>query len=201
MAKRGNLLKIGITGGIGSGKSVICEIFSLLKVPVYNADQRAKFLMENDPLTIAKIRENFSDESYSGGQLNSMFLAGQVFSDKIKLALLNQIVHPRVRSDFEEWSENATGCRYIIKEAALLFESNSYKELDKTILILSSVETRIKRVIMRDMHRTRQDVERIIENQMPDNEKKKLADYVIQNDETRLVIPQVLNIHEEILSL
>ncbi|HLF32772.1 MAG TPA: dephospho-CoA kinase [Cyclobacteriaceae bacterium] len=200
MAKSEILLKVGVTGGIGAGKSIVCGIFSTLGVPVYNADQHAKFLMENDPAIISQIRKNFSDESYANGRLNNRFLSAIVFNNKDNLAHLNQIVHPRVRVDFGEWLELHKGRRYIIKEAALLFESKSFKELDKTILVVSPLETRIRRVILRDQHRNRQEIEKIIENQMPDNEKTQLADFVIQNDDSHMIIPQVLKINEEILS-
>jgi dephospho-CoA kinase len=200
MAKPGILLKVGVTGGIGAGKSIVCGIFSILGVPVYNADQRAKFLMENDPGIISQIREKFSEESYTNGRLNRTFLSAIVFSNKDNLALLNRIVHPRVRVDFDEWLESKKEQPYIIKEAALLFESKSFKELDKTILVVSPAETRIRRVILRDQHRNRLDIEKILENQLPDNEKKQLADFLILNDESHMIIPQVLKINEEILS-
>ena len=201
MAKNERPFRIGITGGIGSGKSIVCKIFSILNIPVYDADSRARFFMENDPWIRDMICKNFSDAAYENGQLNRQFLADKVFNNKENLNVLNNIVHPRVGTDFEDWSVEQAGAEYLIKEAALLFESGSYKELDRVILIYCPLEIRMRRIMMRDAHRTRKEIENIIEKQLSDTEKKRLAHYVITNDDANLVIPQVLEIHEDILSV
>jgi dephospho-CoA kinase len=198
MAGKRRLFRIGITGGIGSGKSIACKVFVLMNIPVYDADSRAKFLMENDPEVKELISRNFSEEAYINGALNRKFLSDGVFNDNEKLDILNRIVHPSVKADFENWSKDQAGAEFVIKEAALLFESGSYKDLDRVILVYCPLEIRIRRILMRDKHRNRQEIEKIIEKQMSDSEKKKLADYCITNDDSTLVIPQVLEIHKNL---
>ncbi len=200
MSEKGEPVKIGITGGIGSGKSLVCQVFRQFGIPVYDADSRARYLMENDETVKTRIRENFTDQAFDGNQLDRKFLAGEIFNNGQKLQLLNQIVHPAVNADFETWVSAHQGKKFIIKEAALLFETGSYKKLDKVILIYCPLETRIKRVLLRDRQRTRQDVGKIIEKQWSDNEKKKLADFVITNDDFQPVIPQVLSILDLLFS-
>ena len=189
-----NLLRIGITGGIGSGKSTVANIFSLLGVPLYNADNRAKWLMENDDELVNNISNHFGMESYQDGQLNRQYLAEKVFKDENLVNKLNSFVHPAVARDFADWSSKyVTG--YVLKEAALLFETGSYKELDATILITSPRELRIKRIIDRDSQRSLEQIENIISMQMAVEDAKVKADYVIINDDSTLLIPQVLQLH------
>jgi dephospho-CoA kinase len=192
--------QIGITGGIGSGKSMVCRIFSALGIPVYDADSRAKSVMTTDGILISQIKKEFGVLSYhADGTLNREHLA-QAFKSPEKLKILNNLVHPRVGKDYIEWvSQQNTN--YIIKEAALLFEAKSNLGLTKTIMVFARKDLRIKRVLQRDKHRTLQHVEDIISNQMQDEEKIKLADFVIANDETQLVIPQVLMLHNQFLKL
>lgn len=194
-------LQIGITGGIGSGKSTVCRIFSTLGVPVYDADSRAKSLMTTDGILISQIKKEFGSLSFrSDGNLDREYLARTVFQDKAKLAELNKLIHPRVALDYERWVSEQRN-EYVLKEAALLFEAKSNQALDKIILVHAPAEIRIKRVVQRDPHRTRQQVEDIMRNQMQDEEKLKLADFNIVNDESRLVIPQVLELHEVFKSM
>jgi dephospho-CoA kinase len=189
-------LIIGLTGGIGSGKSLVSKIFSLLKVPVYDADSRAKLLMNTDEELVASIKKEFGAEAYEAdGKLNRKFLAAQVFTNSAKLTRLNSLVHPRVHLDTEKWVQQNSAQAYLIKEAALLFESSSHQQLDKIIVVTASQEMRINRVMKRD-HRSREEVESIIRNQMNEEEKMKRADFIIRNDESELVIPQVLKLHE-----
>lgn len=192
--------QIGITGGIGSGKSLVCRIFTTFGIPVYDADSRAKSVMTTDGILITQIKKEFGVLSYhEDGTINREHLA-QVFKSPEKLKILNALVHPRVGVDYKEWvSQQQTD--YVIKEAALLFEAKSYLGLDKTIMVYAPKELKVKRVLQRDAHRTSQQVEEIIGNQMPDEEKMKLADFVITNDETQLVIPQVLALHNQFLKL
>jgi dephospho-CoA kinase len=192
--------QIGITGGIGSGKSLVCRIFSVLGVPVYDADSRAKSVMTTDGILISQIKKEFGVLSYhADGTINREYLA-QAFKSPERLQRLNELVHPRVGIDYKQWvSKQHT--TYIIKEAALLFEAKSNIGLDKTIMVFAPKELRIKRVLQRDAHRNMQQVEAIINNQMPDEEKMELADFIITNDETQLVIPQVLALHDQFLKL
>ena len=195
-------LQIGITGGIGSGKSLVCKIFQQLGVPVYDADSHAKRLMTTDGILITGIKKEFGDLSYHpDGALNRIYLANHVFNDDKKLALLNSLVHPRVKADYEKWVDRHKGSKYVIKEAALLFESGTNKTLDKIIVVHAPEELRIKRVLSRDKHRTIEQIKAIVEKQMPEHEKLKQADYVIVNDETELIIPQVLKLHDRFTAI
>ncbi|MBS1683071.1 MAG: dephospho-CoA kinase [Bacteroidetes bacterium] len=189
-------LRIGVTGGIGSGKSLVCKIFSSLGIPVYDADSRAKKLMNEDALLCDQIKKKFGAESYVNGLLNREYLSRYVFNDSQKLQELNELVHPRVLEDSERWIIKNKEATYIIKEAALLFESGSYKTLDKIIVVSAPEELRVKRVLLRDRGRTKEDVAKIISNQMNEQEKTSRADFIIRNDESTLVVPQVLNLHE-----
>jgi dephospho-CoA kinase len=198
MQKKEGSVRIGLTGGIGAGKSVVCEVLINLNIPVYNADKRARFLMEHDPSMIRTIKETFSEKAYMNGNLDRAFLASAIFSDDIQLKKMNGIVHPAVKLDFEQWAGTQSGSDIIVKEAALLFESGSYKDLDKTILIYCPLEIRIKRILLRDNNRSREEVELIIEKQLSDTQKKKLAHYTITNDDQTPVIPQVLSILEKL---
>jgi dephospho-CoA kinase len=189
-------LQIGITGGIGSGKSLVCKIFSHLGVPVYDADSHAKELMTTDGILISGIKKEFGDLSYhADGSLNRVYLANHVFHDPEKLAQLNRLVHPRVGADYEKWVRQKEGHAYVIKEAALLFEAATHQTLDEIIVVTAPEALRIKRVLGRDAHRTVEQIKAIVEKQMPEDEKLKRADHVIVNDETELIVPQVLKLH------
>lgn len=189
-------LQIGITGGIGSGKSLVCKIFSRLGVPVYDADSHAKELMTTDGILISQIKKEFGELSYLGhGGLNRKYLSAEVFSDAGKLKRLNGLVHPRVAHHYDMWVQQQKGTEYVVKEAALLVEAGSYKTLDRLVVVSTPEALRIQRVLKRDPHRTEQQVREVIANQLPEEKKLMLADDVIVNDETRLVIPQVLELH------
>ncbi len=194
-------LRIGITGGIGSGKSLICKIFSLLGTPVYNADSAARKLMSSDPILRDQIKKEFGDSSYqTDGSLNREYLSKEVFNDPGKLEKLNRLVHPRVAVDNENWNEQNKSYRYVVKEAALLFESGSNKILDKIIVVTAPERLRIQRVLDRDKSRAEEDIVKIIRNQMNEEEKIKRADFIIRNDETEMVVPQVLKLHERFIA-
>lgn len=190
-------LKIGITGGIGSGKTFICRLFEALGIPVYNADEEAKRLMNTDIRIKEKLIAQFGEATYKDGLLDRAFLANMVFSDKNKLELLNSIVHPVVIQEAKDWAERQT-TRYSLKEAALLFESGSYKELDYTILVTAPMDIRIQRVIERD-GATEQQVQERINKQLSDEEKLQLADFVIVNDGITPLLPQVWALHQKFL--
>lgn len=193
-------LKVGITGGIGSGKSTVAKIFSIIGIPVYYADDRAKWLMMHDSQVKSEILHHFGPESFTTeGALNRMFLANQVFNDSEKTALMNRLVHPAVRRDFEFWVGQQQH-PYVLKEAALLFETGSYQELDAVINVSSPLVIRMTRILIRDTHRTEEQVNAIIDKQLPDDHKNDLADFVIKNADNKLLIPQVLKIHEKLWS-
>lgn len=195
-------LAVGITGGIGSGKSLISKIFEAFDIPVYYADDRAKWLQMHHIKLIEAIKYHFGSQTYDeNGELNRTFLAKQVFVNKEKLALLNKLVHPYVAEDFQQWQKENTKSPYTIKEAALLFETGSYKTLQKIINVNAPVELRIQRVMLRDLHRSREQILAIMDNQWPDEERSKMADFNINNTESSLIVPKVLKIHETLLHL
>ena len=190
-------MQVGITGGIGAGKSLVTRIFKTLGVPVYDSDSRAKYVMTTDGILISNIKKEFGELSFHpDGSLNRSYLSELVFRDEERLRKLNELVHPRVANDYEEWVAEHTQYEYLIKEAALLFESGSYKELDHVILVVAPELLRIDRVVRRDKGRTPDQVRKIMEQQMSDEEKMNIADSIIWTDESRLVIPQVLELHK-----
>ena len=195
-----NPLLIGITGGIGSGKSIITEIFSLLGIPVYYADIRAKSLMNEDEQLIDEIIKQFGEQSYEKGELNRQYLAERVFNNKDEIVTLNKLVHPAVARDFKSWSQQQKSV-YILKEAALLFETESFKELDKTILVVAPENTRIERVLKRDPERSEAQIKNIMKRQMTVERAESLASWIIKNDESELIIPQIMEIHEAIIKV
>lgn len=194
------MLRVGITGGIGSGKTTVCQIFQLLGVPVFNADHEAKALMVKDEILINQIRQNFGKESYAAnGALNRKHISDLVFNDPERLKLLNSFVHPAVFRAMDEWVLGQKSV-YVLKEAALLFETNSYLQNDFNILVSASEDVRIARVMKRDGLSKEKVVERM-QNQMPDAEKKQKSDYIIDNNDTDFLIVQVLALHSEFLKI
>lgn len=194
-------MKVGITGGIGSGKTTVCKIFETLGIPVYYADMRAKWLMAQDPALVASIKELLGLKAYrEDGSLDRAYIAQEVFGNATKLQQLNQLVHPAVAEDGERWHEAQKGVPYTLKEAALLFESGSYLAMDKMITVFAPEELRIQRVVARD-HSSPEAVRARMAQQMPEEEKVRRADYVIHNDGQQPLIPQVLAIHRELLLL
>jgi dephospho-CoA kinase len=190
------MIKVGITGGIGSGKSTICGIFQTLGIPVYFADAEAKELYDKDEELKLSIKIHFGETVYSNEKFDRKKMAEIVFQDENKLKLLNQLVHPRIKLLGEKWFESQK-TNYAIKEAALLIESGNYKQLDKIILVKSPLALRQKRIMHRDFMSI-DEVNRRIEKQSSDEEKEKYADYIINNDEEQALIPQVLRIHNEL---
>jgi dephospho-CoA kinase len=195
------MLKIGLTGNIGSGKTTVSKIFEILGIPVFYADDAAKNVMVNDKILIDGIKAAFGEQSYfDDGALNRKHIADIVFNDPIKLAKLNSLVHPATFRAFDAWVKEIKDVPYVLKEAALLFESDSYKLCDYTVMVQAPLETRIKRVMQRD-GLSKAEIENRDSNQFTEEKKTKLADYVIVNDDKQLVTPQVLEMHGKILSL
>ena len=194
------MLKIGITGGIGSGKTTVCHVFELLGIPVYYADEAARKILMSDPDIKDKIVRSFGDGVLDDHKtLNRKKIAQLVFGSAEKLSTLNAIIHPAVALDFQKWLKNHPA-GYIVKEAAILFETGTDKQLDKIVTVIAPEEIRISRVVKRD--RINEDAVRIrIHTQLSDEEKIKRSAYVLVNDEKQLVIPQVLVLHEKFLSL
>lgn len=194
------MLKIGITGNIGGGKTTVSKVFEVLGIPVFYADDAAKKVMTVDEILIREIKSTFGDESYfEDGSLNRKHIANIVFNDEGQLAKLNSIVHPAVFSSFDSWVAEIKDAPYVMKEAALLFESSSYKMCDKTIMVTAPLELRIKRVMKRDGF-SREEILSREARQFTEEKKIALADFVIKNDDTQLVIPQVLGLHEKFSS-
>jgi dephospho-CoA kinase len=192
-------LRIGLTGGIGSGKSTVAGMFEVLGVPVYYADDAAKKLMNEDAALKEKIIEHFGGEAYKDGRLNRSYIGQQVFKNKEKLALLNSLVHPVTIRDGVEWMRQQT-TRYAIKEAALIFESGSQKDLDYVIGVSAPESLRISRTVKRD-NITAEAVIMRMKNQIAEDEKMKLCDFVIYNDEQQALLPQVLKLHGQLLAI
>ena len=192
-------LKLGITGGIGSGKSTVCKIFSVLGIPVFSADERARIIMDSDPGIIGNVNAITGMNMYENGVLDRQRLAGLIFNDRNLLGQINSLVHPIVHESFKEWASiQKTG--YVILESAILFESGISSYLDRIATVTAPAEERISRVMNRN-HFTREQVLERIKNQEDDAIKVKKSDFVISNSENDMVIPAVIKIHEHLLEL
>lgn len=193
------MLKIGITGGIGSGKSTVAKLFEVMGIPVYNADDAAKRLMNEDEKLKASIKQLFGEAAYTNGLLNRKYIADIVFTNPQKLETLNAIVHPITLQDAELWM-NKQHSPYAIKEAALIFESGAQEQLDYVIGVYAPAPVRIQRTMQRDGV-TREAVLARMNKQINETIKMRLCDFIITNDEQQLVIPQVIELHQKLLSL
>lgn len=187
------MLNVGLTGGIGSGKTTVANIFKVLGIPVYDADASAKEIMEKDEVLVEKIKAQFGATAYEGKKLNRKYLADKVFNDPFELEKLNALVHPAAIQAGIYWAAKQTSS-YIVKEAALLFESGSVAELQYVIGVTAPKHLRIKRVMDRS-GMSREEVISRMKRQVDDNIKMRLCDFVIVNDEQEMVLPQVLQIH------
>ena len=195
------MFKVGITGNIGSGKTTVCKIFEILGVPVFYADDEAKKVMVEDKLLIAGIKQTFGAEAYfADGSLNRKYIACIVFNNKDELAKLNALVHPATFRAFDKWVSVQKHVPYVLKEAAILFESDSYKLCNRSIMVTAPLDIRIARVTQRDGI-TAEEVKNRNSRQFTEEKKLALANDVIINDGTQLVIPQVIKLHELYLSL
>ena len=193
------MLKVGITGGIGSGKSTVSSFFSVLGVPVYDSDKRAKYLMQHDNSIIGKIKKEFGERSYLNNQLNRSYIAEIVFKNESKLKQLNSIIHPAVRTDFNNWLSQNSNAKFVIKEAAIMIESGAYKEMDKLIVVNAKRDQKIKRIKKRD-HLSLEDIENRIQNQLSDEIRNQYADFIIENNSGKMELKQqVLSIYNKLI--
>ena len=190
-----NVLQVGITGGIGSGKSLICKIFNALGIPVYDADARAKWLTNNSTKIKIGIVAHFGTEAYTEAGLNRTYIATRVFHNKDELDILNGLIHPEVGIDYKRWIQKQES-DYVVKEAALMFESGSYKVLDKVVNVTAPIPLRIQRVLKRDAFRTEKEILAIIEKQLSEEERIERSDFIVKNDEKVMLIPQILKLHD-----
>lgn len=193
-----NVAVVGITGGIGSGKTTVSKYFEALSIPVYYADKEAKDLMNRSKVIKRKLTEYFGDNAYKKDVLNKDYLRKAIFNDKTLLAKMNAIVHPKVAAHFKNWL-NKQSAPYILKEAAIIFENNLIDQYNFIITVVADKDKRIKRVIKRD-GKTKADVLAIINNQLPDSEKIERSDYVIYNNDLKTVQQQVDDIHQSIIT-
>ncbi len=194
-------LKVGVTGGIGSGKTTVCHIFEQLGIPVYYADERAKSLILQDEELVGQVKKLFGAQAYlEDGTLNRKMIAGIVFQDPEMLEKLNAIVHPAVLKDGEWWHKRQHDVPYTLKESAILFEIGSQVFYDKTIMVYAPKDVRLQRVMQRD-GASMEAVEARMAMQMEDGRKMQLADFVIVNDGVRLILPQVVDIHHQLVAV
>ena len=191
-------MKVGLTGGIGSGKTLVCSVLEKLGVAVYYADSEARRLMNSDPELEHQISGLFGNKAYEGGSLNREFLAQRVFKDKELLTRLNELVHPAVQKDFSRWASEQKPAFYVVEEAAILFESGSDRNMDLTVGVFSEKELRVQRVMQRDGI-AREQVRMRMNSQMNEKEKMERADMVIYNDGKLMILPQIINMHNAIL--
>lgn len=188
---------VGLTGGIGSGKTTIAMMFHELGVSIYIADVEAKKLMHTSEAIKKELMEAFGEETYVNGELNRNHLSNIVFNQPKELQKINAIVHPRVGQHFKDWYEAHSDEKYVIKEVAILFENDSYKQCDKIITVVAPIEERFRRILLRDTT-TREAVQNRINNQWSDDKKMALSDYIIYNEDLEQVQGQVIKIHQEI---
>ena len=193
------MYRVGLTGGIGAGKTTVARMFEVLGVPVYYSDYRAKKLMTEDARLIRQIKDAFGENAYNwNGQLNRQYLADVVFNNPEQLKLLNGIVHPALWKDAVEWSEQQSGKAYTMQEAAILFETGGYKNMNANIMVYSPFEERIKRTMARDKI-DRHAVLARMDKQMPEEEKMKLVNHIIYNDQTSGLVSQVVQLHHHFI--
>ena len=190
--------KLGVTGGIGSGKTSVCRVFTVLRIPVFSADREASQIMENESGIQDKLNSIAGRDLYTNGRMDRQTLASIIFNDKTVLEKVNALVHPFVFDNFRKWSANQTS-PYVIMEAAILFESGASEYVNKVATVVAPANQRVERVILRNKLTKEQVIERM-RNQMDDEARIQLSDYIIYNSENDMIIPAILKIHEEILT-
>lgn len=194
------MIKVGLTGGIGSGKTTVCKVFKQLGIPVYHADNQARVLSDTDQEIIGALSGLFGKNIYTPTGLDRKKLSEFIFTNSDLLHKVNAIIHPKVREDFNSWLNEHNKMMYIIHEAAILFESGLHTLFNKIITVTAPEEIRIRRIMEREAV-SEDYVRNIIGNQWPERKKKNLSDYVIVNDQQRMILPQVLEIHNELTSI
>jgi dephospho-CoA kinase len=194
------MLKVGLTGGIGSGKSIVCKVFSALGIPVYAADEKAKSIIQTNGELKELLIGTFGSKAYTAKGYNTSFISGIVFHNELLLHTLNSIVHPFVESDFMRWCENNQQLPYVIQEAAILFESGANKLMDYTLFIDAPDAVRIQRVMSRD-RLSEPEVRMRMQSQWPTEKIRLLADWIICNDDKKLILPQILKVHNHLLTI
>ncbi len=189
---------IGITGGIGSGKSLVCKVFSVLGIPIYEADARAKYLISHDQLLKKSIIELLGEQAYlASGDYNRAWVASQVFGNPVLLSKLNALVHPKVRQDATDWIQQNQQTSFVLYEAALMKAAGDGNTFDKVIVVNAPVDLRIQRIKVRDQ-RSEAEIRAIIERQISEEERRKIADFTIENDEKQPLLPQILDLYEKL---
>jgi dephospho-CoA kinase len=189
---------IGITGGIGSGKSLVCKVFSVLGIPIYEADARAKHLITHDQSLKKSIIELLGEQAYlASGDYNRAWVASQVFGNPVLLSKLNALVHPKVRQDATDWIQKNQQTPFILYEAALMKVAGDGNTFDKVIVVNAPVDLRIQRIKVRDQ-RSEAEIRTIIERQISEEERQKIADFTIENDEKQPLLPQILDLYEKL---
>ena len=191
------MIRLGITGGIGSGKTLVCSIFQQLGVPIYNADARAKWLINNHPDLKSKLTQQFGEATFKDGLYNTAHISSIVFGNPTQLALLNAIIHPTVFEDWKQFCETQKSAPLVIKEAAIILETDSKYTVDKIALVYTPKAVRMQRVMQRDQI-SEADLLKKINAQMAEEEKLKLADYVIVNDGEQSLVEQVIKLHQQL---
>ena len=194
------MIKIGITGGIGSGKTTVCKVFQVIGIPVFNADLEARRLMQENITLVDNIKNLFGKDAYEKDMLNRAKIADMVFKNPELLKELNALVHPAVGKEFARWAAGQKNQPYIIKEAAILYESNAHKGLDYVIAVSAPEKLRIERIMQRDGISEARVRERM-KNQWPERKKVQMADFVIVNDDKKMILPQVMRLHDIFMEL
>ena len=193
------MFQVGITGGIGSGKTLVCRVFETLGIPVYYADREAKRLMNSHTVLKESIQNLLGREAYRNGELDRRYVGSRVFCDRELLEKLNGLVHPVVRENYRSWVKERSGAAYVVEEAAILIESGASRFLDMTVLVYAPMDLRIRRVMQRDGV-NRDEVERRMMHQMNEEEKRILADEVIVNDDRKMLLPQIISLHNKLIN-
>ena len=189
-------MNVGVTGGIGSGKSIVCKLFACLDIPVYDADTRAKWLTNHNSEIRQAVIELLGAGSYTeNGEYNRSYVSSQVFKNPDLLKKLNGIIHPAVGKDTDDWMKTHSDAPYVIKEAAIMNKAGENNNLDLVIVVKAPVALRLKRIKNRDKNRSEEEIRAIIERQVSDEERDAIADFTIDNDENAALIPQVLQLH------
>ena len=194
-------LRVGLTGNMGAGKTLVAQVFETLRIPVFYADEEANQLAENNHQVVSEIKKLFGEESYVDKKYNRKYISNQIFTNPLLLEKLNNIIHPATFKRFDEWLGENSNAPYIIKEAAILFESGADKGVDKIIFVSTPEQVRIERVQKRNPAWSGTDIKRRMEAQEPEVSKISKSDYIINNDGSTFLLPQILNIHQSLLNL